>query len=94
MTQVMTAHVGARKMELGELWLECEEWGAVNVFTHPAHVLMGRQIPKKYSAKITRHVGESKLETSHKAVPTPEQALLHALEEAELWGLPRLENAS
>lgn len=41
-------------------------------------------------AKIDRPLGNSKVETKHCRADTPERALLEAIQEAELWGLPAL----
>lgn len=77
----------ARVLELGELWQQAMRWGLPTLFTHAAE----RGHPIRFSGGITRSVGKSELQTSHKTFGTPEQALMHAIAEAELWGLPELD---
>ena len=76
----------ARVLELGELWQQAMRWGLPNLYTHAAE----RGYPIRFSGGITRSVGKSELNTSHQTFGTPEQALMHAIAEAELWGLPEL----
>ena len=76
----------ARALELGDLWRQAMRWGLPSLTTFPAE----RGFPVRFSTGIKRQVGKSELKTSHKTFERPERALLHAIEEAELWGLPEL----
>lgn len=71
----------ARPVEMGELFREGMKFGAVRIYTHDSGV---------FSVTIERALGASTVKTGFKTFSTPERALLHALEEAELWGLPEL----
>ncbi len=73
----------ARVFTIDSLWYECAKHGRVSIYTLENG---------KISADIERNVGKSKLKTSHKSFQTAEKALLHALLEAEEWGLPELES--
>lgn len=69
-------------LELGGLFREALKHGGASVRT----LDNGR-----FSATITRGLGKSELRTGFATHATPEKALLAAIEEARLWGLPDLE---
>lgn len=73
----------ARAMELGALWREALTFG------HPHLTLMSDGL---HGAYIVRPLGNSKVETKYCKEDSPERALLKAIMEAELWGLPKIED--
>lgn len=80
--QKVTAAGSAQPFELGDLFREAMKHGAPRVTTHGDHA---------FCARIERQLGNSLLVTGFKTYSTPERAMLAAIEEARLWGLPDLE---
>lgn len=73
----------ARPFDLGGLFREALKHGRPNVYLSNYKNL--------FCAYIERQLGASKLQTKPHYFDTPESALLAAVEEADLWGLPDLE---
>ena len=75
----------AYPLEMGDLFRMALKHGRVSIYCPDSQIL------PPYAASIQRGLGNSKLETKAHYKSTPEQALLEAIKEAELWGLPDLE---
>lgn len=72
----------AKRLDLSELFREALKHGAPRISTFNDGT---------FSARISRNLGNSEIATGFEAYSTPERAMLAAIEEALLWGLPDLE---
>ena len=71
------------KLNLSDLWRLACVYGVPSIY--------GREDEEPIAARIERNLGNSTIETGYIAGPTPEAALLAAIEEAKTWGLPLVE---